>query len=560
MKPGFRQSMSWLHTWGTLWLGWVLVCVFITGAMAVFADDLTYWMQPEQMRSNQRPVLPASELIAAAQAQMAPDISNTTAWLNIELDGHADQYGRTTRYYWWQTELGKSWGALGGLDFIDAHTGLPRQNGVVPEGSVESVKIRDTASGRFFSIVHYTLTPSGNRWGFWLVFVATMAFLLALVSGIIVHKKIFADFFTFRPSKGQRSWLDAHNALAVMTLPFLFMIAYTGLSFFPEGYLAPVSGLRQEHKAVLGLNEPASEGVRRAPGVQTHALADMGELARRFEAQGDEVRHVNAGRLDTEEPFIKMTTQKGSVFTFDAVTGRLLNDAEAAERVGRDAPVINPVRRAQGVMRALHEGHFGGRSYWVSWLYFFSSMAAAAMMAVGLLLFMVKRRQKSGNEFGRLTPWMYSVFDTFNLVAVAGVCMGCIGILWANRLLPVDLQAWTGRHHIEQLSFYLFIAASFGHAVWRVAQQRLQQAWVEQLAALAGLCVLLPWVNAIGSSGHLLRYIQAGEWQAAGVDLAATGLGLLFGWGAWRVAHVKLKPIKIKPKTQAKIKQAEATA
>jgi uncharacterized iron-regulated membrane protein len=61
--------------------------------------------------------------------------------------------------------------------------------------------------------------------------------MVALVSGVIVHRRIFQDFFTFRPGKGQRSWLDAHNASAVLTLPFLFMIVYTGLAHFYTSYM-----------------------------------------------------------------------------------------------------------------------------------------------------------------------------------------------------------------------------------------------------------------------------------------------------------------------------------
>jgi uncharacterized iron-regulated membrane protein len=52
---------------------------------------------------------------------------------------------------------------------------------------------------------------------------------VAIISGIITHKKIFKDFFTFRSGKGQRSWLDAHNATAVFALPFHIMITFSGL-------------------------------------------------------------------------------------------------------------------------------------------------------------------------------------------------------------------------------------------------------------------------------------------------------------------------------------------
>ena len=53
--------------------------------------------------------------------------------------------------------------------------------------------------------------------------------LVAILSGIVTHKKIFRDFFTLRRGKGQRSWLDGHNATAVLALPFHLMITYTGL-------------------------------------------------------------------------------------------------------------------------------------------------------------------------------------------------------------------------------------------------------------------------------------------------------------------------------------------
>ena len=72
---------------------------------------------------------------------------------------------------------------------------------------------------------HYTL--HGGLPGYWLVGWISMCMLVALISGVVVHKRIFKDF-TFRPGKGQRSWLDAHNATAVLGLPFLFMIGYTG--------------------------------------------------------------------------------------------------------------------------------------------------------------------------------------------------------------------------------------------------------------------------------------------------------------------------------------------
>ena len=75
--------------------------------------------------------------------------------------------------------------------------------------------------------------------------------LVAIISGVITHKKIFADFFTFRPKKGgQRAWMDGHNALSVLGLPFHLMITFSGLVLFmgmlmPAGILAVYDDARQ---------------------------------------------------------------------------------------------------------------------------------------------------------------------------------------------------------------------------------------------------------------------------------------------------------------------------
>lgn len=50
-------------------------------------------------------------------------------------------------------------------------------------------------------------------------------------------QKIFKDFFTFRPGKGQRSWLDIHNIISVTALPIFVLMTYSGLIFFMHIYI-----------------------------------------------------------------------------------------------------------------------------------------------------------------------------------------------------------------------------------------------------------------------------------------------------------------------------------
>lgn len=45
----------------------------------------------------------------------------------------------------------------------------------------------------------------------------------------MINRKIFKEFFTFRPRKRtQRSALDLHNMTGVVALPFHFFFAFIG--------------------------------------------------------------------------------------------------------------------------------------------------------------------------------------------------------------------------------------------------------------------------------------------------------------------------------------------
>jgi uncharacterized iron-regulated membrane protein len=68
---------------------------------------------------------------------------------------------------------------------------------------------------RFFYPLHYSLNLQWKS-GLLDVGFAALAMLAALVSGVVMHRKIFREFFTFRPKKAtQRSTLDLHNMTGV---------------------------------------------------------------------------------------------------------------------------------------------------------------------------------------------------------------------------------------------------------------------------------------------------------------------------------------------------------
>ena len=510
MKGSFRQSMAWLHTWCGLWMGWVLFAIFLTGALSVFHEPITHWMQPER-QNVARPAVDPARVLAHAMTLLELNAADAAHW-QIELPGDED-HAVHLHYD----------GQRGPEIRMDAESGA-----LLPPA-------RDTAGGRHFIEFHYEL--HGGMVGVWIVAFVTMALLVALVSGIVTHKRFFKDFFTFRPNKGQRSWLDAHNALGVLVLPFLFVIAYTGLViWWPDTMPAGVRLFYGDQRALfmdLGgahWREPDTG----TPALRRTALPDLPRLytdasARLARDTGgtDHIARVKVrhpGRANAEVTFFGGYHYDGLAFSaareyrYDGTTGQFGGTRREDEMAGSgDAPI--PLL-AGSVLRSLHMARFGGAM--VDWLYFLCGLGGAGVVATGLLLFSVKRRTQKRNEFGVHTRRVHDLIDRLNVAATAGLCVACIGYLWANRLLPAQLDE---RHEWEIGAFFAIWAGTALHAALVVPRQ----AWRSQLVGAGWLCLGLPVLNALTTSWHLPRYIAHGDWRAAGVELGAMacGAGLL---------------------------------
>ncbi|WP_457317998.1 PepSY-associated TM helix domain-containing protein, partial [Stenotrophomonas sp. P5_B8] len=219
MKNGFRQSMAWLHTWTGLLVGWLLLLIFMAGTASYYREEISRWMRPELPRSTVTGEVAAARAITFLQHK-APQAES---W-NVTLP---DPRNPAMRMFWRNPESmvkppaeGEKRRRRGGGRFGDA---------TVDPGTGEEVAARETRGGDFFYRLHFDLHYIPVLWARYLVGFCAMFMLVAIITGVITHKKIFKDFFTFRKDKGLRSWLDFHNVSAVMALPYHAMITYTGI-------------------------------------------------------------------------------------------------------------------------------------------------------------------------------------------------------------------------------------------------------------------------------------------------------------------------------------------
>lgn len=508
MKEGFRQAMAWLHTWSGLVLGWVLFAMFLTGTLAYFRPEITLWMQPEVQRS----VVSNEDAAVTALAFLAQRAPDSVRW-QISLPDERDPL---LKLFWQKpTPAGETpRGRRGNFG-----------NAVLDPATGAELKARETRGGDFFYRFHFELQLN-YPWGRWLASIAAMAMLIAIVSGIITHKKFFKDFFTFRPQKGgQRAWLDAHNITGVLALPFNLMITYSGLVIFMH-MVMPVA-------IVAAYDSPQQFFDELFPSRAELAAADvaapLAPIAPMLRQAGEQFGGAHVGRLVVDRPLDanarvtiypnsdqRVTYYRGEGVTFDGVSGEL----RSTPRPESAAAV------ATGLMYGLHMGHFAGAP--LRWLYFLCSLAGTAMVATGLLLWAVKRRRQHAAlerpHFG------LRLVDSLNLATIAGICVATAVFFWANRLLPAEL---VGRSGWEVRAFFSAWGLALLHALLRPSRR----GWVEQLVLAAALFCMLPLLNALTTGAHLGASLPAGDWVRAGFDLTALAAGLLLAWCAWRAGR-----------------------
>lgn len=527
---GIRQSMSSLHTWVGLLLGWFLYAMFLTGTVSYFKDELSQWARPELGRLAD---IPDAALVAQRVADEFAKMPGGISQWSIRLPDARNN----SVYAFWRTAARNP----GQRNFAEGH---------FDPATGERINSRNTLGGEFFFRFHFQFHYMPAVWGRWIAGIAAMFMLIAIVSGVITHKKIFVDFFTFRWRKGQRSWLDAHNALSVFGLPFHFMITYSGLVtlmalYMPWGESAAFKTPAERQQLTAELNAFIQPG---RPSGQKAPLASVEQMVRQAQERWGHdnigrVNVVNAGETNARIAVTRGEAGRVSMspqyMEFDGATGKLLS---VKENVGAAA-------ETRGVFYALHLGRFS--DVVTRWLYFIVSFMGTAMVGTGLVMWTVKRRQKLADPerpyFG------FRLVERLNIAGIAGLSIAMASFLWANRLLPLSVE---GRADWEVHIFFIAWAAALFHALARPAKS----AWVEQLWTASALLALIPVLNALTTERPLWRSLMDGDWIFAGVDLMCLTLALLHAVLAMRAARSRFPSVMRKAPRQKTLRPISSEA
>jgi uncharacterized iron-regulated membrane protein len=512
LKKEETKAMVAVHGWSGIVLGLLIYAVILTGTAAVFAHEIGAW-SAGHVATRSSLEKPMDATIRRLTVMTPPAFREAVNIFEIGDHGLGVYFHR---------------------DELDA-SGRPSDRGVYYQldnagrliktvrGTSEEVfgPRNDDALSHFLVDTHVRLHVP-NPWGLLLTGIMGLVMLVAAISGLMIHRHLFKDIFTLR-SRASPVLVDRdkHSVAGTWSLPFAFILAFTGSFFSFFGTIGvPVVAMAAFSGDVGALNE----AVFGNPGKQNPRPTRLGNLDW---IMADAVAHVGEaptfvvidkfGRADSE-----ITTYHNPKSGDIEPVALLYNGATGAFERAKPNVGTRPSAGGTlaGIMGPLHFGTFAGMVSKAIW--FGLGFAMCYVTFTGMRLWIVRRQ----GEAPALT-WLERMLTVvgwglpFALVASA-----------AAFLITMPLGsavAWTTNGFL--------IAAGLAILAAVVAPSN---AMLEQIIMVAtgAMLLALPLLRLIIAGGpSWSTAIAAGQPMIPAIDFAFVLAGLWLIWTSPSAPH-----------------------
>ena len=464
MKQHTHKRLYDTHAWVGIISGILLFIVTFSGIAAMFEHELGYWQHsvfgeiPEDKSFDLEHTIVAANKIGFQYDKyfiQPPDEVNNHIML-----GHFPEEGEFDVRY-------------------------------LKAGSYEEVEASPSELGHILTFLHTDLYLP-RPYGRYLVGLAGMAMLLAIIAGILIHVKWRKEFVMLRPKRSWRLLLtDQHKLLGLWSLPFTFILAFTGTILGLLGIITPILALA------------AFDGdVQKATDTVLGPRAEMtGEPAPTYSLNELWVK-ANTDLTDKKIQFIQVegAGDKGGLIKFSAHHQKHLSNIEtmtyslATGETVHEGTFIGkgPFHRIFAAVTPLHYVLFG--SIWLKICYALAALGACGLIITGNMLWLERRGHGMEHLLSKLT-----------LGICGGLVVATCALFPASQLLYL-FKLGEQHHHVEE--------------------------WI--LWGIWGITLLTPffWKNAFQLSHWMLRTSAALLLSTLLVDGLVNGrwLWLTSGW------------------------------
>lgn len=512
LNKRLQNIYTHVHTVVGIVISFALFIIFFAGGFALFMDEAYRW-ENHTARYDTPPSVEIERAIDAAR-EAAPDFimyNNLTFRLPTKHNPEIYFYGN-----------------------VYEPDSTLRQTGVVVNSqNYTATRIEEKKSHMIETLYHLHFFDQIPQIGLYLSGLVGLFFLLATITGLIIHwKDLISKFYMLRTKSGWKNfWKDAHTTLSLIGLPFQLVYGVTGALLGLSILLLAPSVLllfdgNQDH--VRGMLDPFFQ-IEIEPDARPseHLMSIDDAYAMVHETYpGHESSFIRIRNYGTQKAAISIHLDDRATLFGD---GAAVVDLNKREIVNAVVPNDKGIISTYGLMIRLHYATFGG--FWVKIIYFLLSLLTCFILISGILLWHAARDNKKYTDAQR--RFHYRTTKVF-----LAICLGlvpAVGILFlANTFVDFDMARRI--YLVDQIFFssWLALAVSF------LFIPKSFQAIGKTAFALTGvLGILIPISNGIVTGDWLWKTIPNSEWHVAGVDIA----WILIGAGALALSvYIHRKP------------------
>ncbi|GAA6173096.1 PepSY-associated TM helix domain-containing protein [Colwellia sp. KU-HH00111] len=462
IRGDILRTYQSIHTWTGIIAGLVLFIGFYAGSLSMFEEEISYWATPSSQHLPQISVEKFDELITKASADFEK-----------AQQGFVLNFDEAVSPLTW-TEEGGGRGLQ--LSHIVRHATLSPQGDLITQANLSN------ELGDLIDNLHRTAGIAGKvgheDLGVLVLGGAAVLYFLALVSGIIfLLPTLVKSFFALRKNKGaNRFWLDSHNLIGVISLPFHIIIAITVVVFaFHDAFYGGLSvGYGDKPLFEQPKKSAVTYTIDKLPTINTY-LNKVNELT-----DGYEVESMAFSGLNSARPSVGITIiNKQEMMRHSSGDFIYMNpynfDVSFSSIPMNDVDVYTPLVAS---FFSLHFGGYGGDLG--RWLYFIMGLLGAFLFYSGNLLWLEKRRQK---QVVQTKP------NRFMASLTIGVCLGSIlavavTLLASKWLYLMGVQTNSYYTSCYYLVFFVALIYAFYFGAAKSA--------IHLLYAMSLACLLIP--------------------------------------------------------------------
>ncbi|WBQ16758.1 PepSY-associated TM helix domain-containing protein [Sphingobium yanoikuyae] len=464
-----------IHGWVGIVAGLALFIAFYAGALTMFEEPLQRWASPPSTLAPAPSLERTPELVAKVKAAY-PEAARGYE-VNLVID--AAHPGRVS----WRAPGGKRGEHGGGATYFAS---------LAKDGALQVEKQQRSQVANFIDVLHQQVGLPLPHWlAMPIMGGISLLYVIAMISGIaVLLPSLVSDLFALRIGRNvKRMWLDLHNLLGLMSLPFHIIIALTAVvfAFHDEFYGAQRMAFSDAANRARPLTraEASIDGTptitpieivqrlkEQAPGFTPHQIVygQGGGILPALRVQGSDPRYG----------------QRGPTY---GIAGLDPNTAQIIDRNYMPGMQDGWAATTTGLF-TLHFGSFGG--YPIRWTYFFMGLAGAFLFYTGNLLWVESRRKRE-----RRSGAVQQTRATRILGALtAGVPLGCVAGI-AVTLAAAKLLGPVATYGLHSAVYYSVFAA---FTIWALVRGAARAG--QELCALGALAMLsVPAASIWGGKG-----------------------------------------------------------